>query len=126
MHRLSVSGVIVTVLVLMSLATGQDVPRNMLDGSSVRSRAEAIVPQFIHYDGSIPETAVTQSGAIGMAFAIYDATEGSAPLWIETQNVVVDSSHHYSVVLGNARASGIPSDLFATGEPRWLGVTLEG
>ncbi|HEY4960070.1 MAG TPA: hypothetical protein VII29_04350, partial [Terriglobales bacterium] len=49
-----------------------------------------------------------------------------APVWLETQNVTPDATGHYSVLLGSSRAEGLPSDLFAAQEERWLGVQVQG
>jgi hypothetical protein len=37
----------------------------------------------------------------------------------------LDDQARYSVFLGVTRASGLPKDLFASGEPRWLGVQAQ-
>jgi hypothetical protein len=63
---------------------------------------------------------------VGITFAIYAEQEGGAPLWIETQNVLVDGDGRYSVILGSMRGDGIPADLFSGREARWLGVKAEG
>ena len=44
---------------------------------------------------------------------------------METQNVTPDKYGHYTVVLGSTAAKGLPSDLFASGEARWLGAQPE-
>jgi hypothetical protein len=41
---------------------------------------------------------------------------------METQNVTLDAKGHYSVLLGSSKPDGLPTDLFAAGEARWLGV----
>jgi hypothetical protein len=43
------------------------------------------------------------------------------PLWQETQNVQF-SQGRYTVFLGESTSAGIPAELFASGQPRWLGV----
>src|SRR6202049_1407634 len=50
---------------------------------------------------------------------------GGTALWQETQNLSVDSDGHYSVLLGATRTEGLPLELFASGEPRWLGVQFQ-
>jgi hypothetical protein len=54
--------------------------------------------------------------------AVYRDQNGGVPLWQETQNVVVRQDGRYDVLLGSSTGEGLPLDLFATGEPRWLGV----
>jgi hypothetical protein len=66
------------------------------------------------------------SGITGVTFSLYKDEQGGAALWMETQNVTPDKNGHYSVVLGSTSAHGLPSDIFASGEARWLGVQPEG
>jgi hypothetical protein len=64
-------------------------------------------------------------GVVGITFALYREQEGGAPLWLETQNVELDGKAHYAVLLGAGEPDGLPSDLFSSGEARWLGVQPE-
>jgi hypothetical protein len=57
-----------------------------------------------------------------ITLSIYGEEQGGTPLWSETQNVSVSADGHYSVLLGSTLPDGIPADLFATGDPRWLGI----
>ena len=61
-----------------------------------------------------------------MTFSLYKASEGGAPLWMETQNLQPDSRGHFSAKLGSASGHGLPADVFASGEARWLGVRPQG
>ena len=45
---------------------------------------------------------------------------------METQNVQADTEGNYTAQLGATKLEGLPLDLFASGEPRWLGVTING
>ena len=47
-------------------------------------------------------------------------------LWMETQNVTPDKDGRYAVMLGASTSAGLPTDLFASGEARWLGVQAQG
>lgn len=58
---------------------------------------------------------------MGITFAIYSEQTGGVPLWQETQNVQF-SQGRYAVFLGDSKSTGIPAELFASGQPRWLGV----
>jgi len=62
------------------------------------------------------------TGVVGVTFSLYKDQEGGAALWLETQNVQTNSSGHYSVTLGESKPEGLPADLFAAGQARWLGV----
>ena len=38
---------------------------------------------------------------------------------------VLDQNGYYTVLLGSETASGVPMELFASGEARWLGIQIE-
>ncbi len=61
-----------------------------------------------------------------LTVAIYRESEGGAPLWLESQAVSLDAEGRYTVLLGATRADGLPADLFAPGEARWLGLQPSG
>ena len=58
--------------------------------------------------------------------SLYKDQEGGAALWLETQNVKADSNGRDSVSLGVRNPEGLPADLFAAGQARWLGVRASG
>jgi hypothetical protein len=66
------------------------------------------------------------SSVIGVTFALYADETGGAPLWLETQNVEVDNTGHYTVLLGSTKSDGLPIDLFTSGKAQWLGVQSDG
>ena len=66
------------------------------------------------------------AGTVGVIFALYKDQTGGAPLWQEVQNIAVDANGHYNSLLGARSATGIPLELFANSEARWLGVQPEG
>ncbi len=53
---------------------------------------------------------------------VYRDQTGGAPLWQEIQNVALDGEGKYSVLMGATQSEGMPLELFASGEPRWVGV----
>jgi hypothetical protein len=81
------------------------------------------VPRMVRFSGALRDSS---SKTVGMTFALYKDQQGGAPLWLETQNVMLDESGHYEVLLGANHADGVPADLFTTGDARWLGVQPEG
>lgn len=84
------------------------------------------VPPLVRFSGTLHNASGEPlTGTIGVTFLIYKDERGGAPLWIETQNVAADVEGRYSVTLGSQHTHGIPSELFAAGEARWLGVTPE-
>jgi YVTN family beta-propeller protein len=89
--------------------------------------AQNSVPMLVNY-GGVLRGSDTQplTGAAGVTFLLYKDQEGGAPLWMETQNVRLDASGHYTVTLGANSSEGLPAYLFADGAARWLGVQVTG
>jgi hypothetical protein len=58
-------------------------------------------------------------------FSIYATAEGGEALWTETQQVSVGADGVYTVLLGAATEKGLPQTVFAAGQARWLGVTVD-
>jgi hypothetical protein len=94
---------------------------------SVATNASAVVPTQVKFSGALTDVnGKPLSGTVGVTFLLYKDEQGGAPLWMETQNVTPDKSGHYTVVLGSTTTQGLPTDLFASGEARWLGVQAQG
>jgi hypothetical protein len=87
---------------------------------------ESVVPPVVKFGGVLTDGSKPLTGTVGVTFSLYKDSEGGAALWIETQNVQADKTGHYSVTLGSASAHGLPIDLFASGEARWLAVQIQG
>jgi hypothetical protein len=86
-----------------------------------------VVPQLVSYSGKATDAKGNViSGAAGITFSIYKDQFEGAPLWMETQTVTADGKGNYTVQLGATTSSGLPLDLFSTGEARWLGVRING
>lgn len=66
------------------------------------------------------------TGIVGVTFALFEEERGGAPLWMETQNIHVDAGGRYTAILGSTRNEGIPAEVFASGQGRWLGVAPQG
>ena len=60
---------------------------------------------------------------VNVSFAIYNEPTGGSPLWEETQTVQF-SNGQYSVLIGLGSETGIPVELFRSGEACWLGVRM--
>jgi len=89
--------------------------------------SNAVVPPISKFSGILTDGhGKPQGSVIGVTFALYKDAEGGAPLWVETQNVHPDQSGHYTVTLGSTTTQGLPSELFASGQARWLGVQPQG
>jgi len=114
----SYCAVAISLLALVVSATAQTSP-----STSETSSASVQVPRLIKFSGiAKDETGKPMSGLLGITFALYQAEQGGAPLWLETQNVQADTNGHYTVMLGTDKPEGLPLDLFTSGEARWLGV----
>ncbi len=66
------------------------------------------------------------TGEVAMTFLLFKEESGGEPLWSESQLVALDALGHYSVQLGASSPSGVPLQLFASGEVRWLEVQPAG
>jgi hypothetical protein len=91
------------------------------------SAANAVVPTLVKFSGTLAD--IKDKGpasVIGVTFCLYKDSQGGAPLWMETQNVQVDKTGHYSVMLGSTTSQGLPTEVFMSGEARWLGVQVQG
>jgi hypothetical protein len=102
----------------------------LLVASAVAAQTSSIstqVPHLVKVSGVLNDaTGKALTGAVGVTFSLYKDQEGGAALWMETQNVQVNGSGHYSVTLGESKSEGVPADLFAAGQARWLGVQAAG
>src|SRR3984957_6073810 len=84
------------------------------------------VPRLVRYAGVARDLdGKPLSGVVGATFALYAEQTGDASLWVETQNVQADASGHYAVLLGSTKPDGLPSELFASEQARWIGVQIE-
>ena len=80
------------------------------------------VPRLVKFSGVLKGASGNLlANTVGITFAIYSQETGGVPLWQETQNVQF-SQGRYTVFLGQTASAGIPAELFASGQPRWLGV----
>ncbi|HTW58877.1 MAG TPA: hypothetical protein VMD99_12175 [Terriglobales bacterium] len=91
------------------------------------SEAASPVPRLVQFSGFAKDlNGAPLSGVVGITFALYAQQNGGEPLWLETQNVQADARGHYSAQLGVTNSNGLPTDLFTSGEARWLGVQISG
>ena len=87
----------------------------------------AQVPRLVRFSGTLlDESGKPRTGVTGLTLLFYKDQSGGAPLWMETQNVTLDARGRYSVLLGSSTPDGLPTDLFAAGEARWLAVQPAG
>jgi trimeric autotransporter adhesin len=94
---------------------------------SVATTSNSVVPAVSKFSGTLTDANNKPLATVtGVTFSLYTEAEGGAPLWMETQNVQPDKWGHYSVTLGSTTSAGLPTNLFAVGEARWLGVQVQG
>jgi hypothetical protein len=115
-------GLTAAFLFLMSVAIAM-----AQSGMPSASSSSAIVPKLINYSGVLSDLAGRPlTGLHGVTFLLYKDQQGGAPLWMETQNLTLDKLGHYEVTLGATRSTGVPAEVFASGEARWLAVQIVG
>ena len=108
------------VLILPLLTTAQQ-------SAIPASAAESTVPRVINYSGTLTDlNGKPLTGVAGVTFFLFKDASGGAPLWMETQNVHPDQAGHYTVTLGSMTREGLPSDVFESGEARWLSLQVHG
>src|SRR5580658_8526489 len=99
----------------------------VLQLSAQQSTTSAIVPPVVKFGGVLTDVnGKPTTGTVGITFSLYKESQGGAALWVETQNVTLDKTGHYAVMLGSTSSQGLPADLVASGEARWLGVQVQG
>jgi hypothetical protein len=104
------------------LAQSPDSPNQ----GAASSASAAEVPRLIKFSGTLLDAQDRPlAGPVGVTFALHAQQTGGAALWLETQNVKPDASGAYVVLLGANSANGVPAELFASGEARWLEVQVE-
>ncbi len=92
----------------------------------VQTADTGVVPRLVTFSGILRDAqGQLLQGVVGATFSLYRDQQGGAPLWTENQNVRLDESGRYSLLLGATRASGLPTDLFISAEQRWLGVQAQ-
>ncbi len=92
---------------------------------TARGGTQLSVPRLVQFNGTLKDGAArTVAGVASVTFAIYAEQDGGTALWSETQNVLADTNGHFNVLLGAATTAGVPTELFGTGQSRWLGVTV--
>jgi trimeric autotransporter adhesin len=94
--------------------------------SQAQTSNPSTLPRFIRFAGVARDPdGKALPGAVGITFALYAEQTGGAALWMETQNVQTDPSGHYSVLLGSTKPDGLPGEIFAAEQARWIGVQIE-
>jgi len=124
---ISVAMLVVSLFFAPALLAQSPDSANQSAASPSPSASAAGVPRLIKFSGTLLDAQDRpMTGPVGVTFALHAQQTGGAALWLETQNVKPDANGVYSVLLGANSANGVPAELFASGEARWLGVQPEG
>lgn len=100
---------------------------SLLASAQESEPSNGIVPSLVNFSGVLADmNGKPLTGTVSMTFSLYKDRQVGAAIWTESQNVQVDRAGHYSVMLGSTTSQGLPADLFASGEARWLSVHAEG
>ena len=85
------------------------------------------VPALVPFSAAAVDSKGKQlAGEASVTFMIYKDQLGGEPVFTESQMVAFDETGHYKVQLGAANPHGLPTDLFSSGEARWLEVQIAG
>jgi hypothetical protein len=57
-----------------------------------------------------------------VTLSIYTTQDGGVPLWQEMQQVTVDATGRFTALLGASQPDGLPQEVFASGEARWMSL----
>jgi len=94
---------------------------------STTATSQQVVPTLVHFSATLNDgSGKPLTGLVGVTFYLYQQQEGGSPVWMETQNVQAGKNGSYSVMLGSTTSEGLPTDVFASGQARWLGVQVQG
>jgi len=94
---------------------------------TVATNTNVAVPPLVNFTSTLTDVnGKPLTGMVGVTFFLYKDSQQGAPLWMETQNVQPDENGHYSVMLGATISTGLPANLFSSGEAHWLGVQVQG
>lgn len=89
--------------------------------------APTVVPTLVPFSGTaLGYDGKPLTGEIPATISLFKDEEGGEPLWTEVQTVVIESNGHYQLQLGASSADGLPLNIFASGEGRWLEILVEG
>jgi hypothetical protein len=105
---------------------GQSFAQQTQGAPAASGNSASPVPQLIKFSGVLLDhQGQPLKGPVGVTFSLYAQQSGDSPLWMETQNVELDARGVYTVLLGANTATGLPEELFRSGEARWLGIQPE-
>ncbi len=91
------------------------------------AQTASALPRIVRLGGTVKDPSGTPlTGSVRITFTLYSERTGGAALWLETQNLTADTTGHYTALLGSTEPDGLPAELFASGQARWVGVQVSG
>jgi hypothetical protein len=114
-----------TLLLLLTLFCGLRLLGQVQAGTPANDAApKSSVPLFVKFSGTLLElNDAPLSGSQSVVFSLYEQQIGGTPLWSETQTILPSNQGTFTVLLGSKSSLGIPASTFASGLPRWAGIT---
>jgi len=89
------------------------------------SQPSISVPRVVKFSGVFqPADGQPPASMEVVTLSIYADQEGGVPLWQEIQTVAVDTTGRFTVVLGASHPDGLPLEVFASGEARWMSLAF--
>ena len=83
------------------------------------------VPRVIWFNGAFHPADKRPVAAVEtVTVAVYREREGGDAVWQETQIVAMEADGRYSLLMGSTSSDGMPLEVFTSGEPRWIGITV--
>jgi hypothetical protein len=100
------------------------VAQSQTDSPAIGPATRSSVPVFVKFSSTLFELNGTPSAGLQkLTFTLYGQQTGGSVLWAEAQTVLPTTGGDFTVLLGAASPLGILASTFATGEPRWIGIT---
>jgi hypothetical protein len=97
-------------------------PYGVAQSAQMHEHSRSGVPRVVKFSGVLRDaTGLLLNGTQSVSFAVYADATGGTSLWEEIQNVQF-ANGRYTVLLGVTTTEGMPPELFAADESRWLGV----
>ncbi len=82
--------------------------------------------RYIRFSGTIKLDSESDRTPRHVLFSIYESHGSLSALYQEYQDVTPGEGGRFTVLLGKGSLSGLPRDIFATAEARWVGVQIDG
>ena len=100
-------------------------PRTSLAQSS-QPEPSVSVPRLVHITGMFQPVDGRPPAAVEVVtLSIYAEQAGGPPLWQERQTVAPEKTGRFTLLLGATYPDGIPPEVFASGDARWMSLLFE-